>query len=586
MSDSSPCTDGPPYGKPREDIASSIQRGEREAYTLQARYYFDVLPARPPILPLESLSSYSTRLAQANGIRILQNLVGLYFPLQSPNQTRRLNDCPPLRLETLEALSGCPTPLLLATTFYPLGPLFGRHVHPQTLAKFLSGAVAPSLRYCPACLSEDADPYYRLTWRFTLLRGCPKHRCGLADLCWRCAQPLPLINTPIRMAECPACGADLREAKALPLQDGEVAAVEHRAANLEFALTARQAEAPSDAANWAALATSSSAHTAERLAYGRAIGERCVTLRNNRGMSREEISARAGVSDKVVRSIERGSIQNHGASFLQWVAYADALGEALRQILDPTQTPLPVETEQGEPKRLHHHSSPRIAATKQRNPPPPADRLLPSAPRLAGGRRTRDDTAIYGRVRRAIDAVRGEGRLITRAEVAREVGLTKAALYHYPQVRALLDAEIPTSADALSARAAKREQELLQAVQDAASALAAAGKRVNCKAIFREMGRSRSGLMRYPAVKAFLAQVDRTPPGMSAEQRAARESELLAAVQDSAIQLRAEGHLVSSAAISRRMGVSVACLRGYPQVAQTLSVLAAGNGRRGKRRPV
>lgn len=632
MSYSWPATDDAQNTAPLQDRASSVQRGETE----QARYYFDVLPARPPILPLETLSSYSIRLAQANGIRLVQHLVSLYFPLQSPNQTRHLNDCPPLRLANLEALSGCPTPLLLATTFYPLGPLFGRHVHPQTLAKFLSGAVAPSLRYCPGCLSEDAHPYYRLTWRFTLLGGCPKHRCELLGACWRCAQPLPLIATPIRMAECLACGADLRAAKPTPLQDGEVIAVEKRAADIEFALTARRGDAPANANAWLALASNSPAHAQERLAYGHAIGQRLTALRAPMEMTREELSAITGLRHNTIRSLEGGLIQQHGASLVQWVTYAEALGSSLRDILDDVRWhhPKAIAPRPGKRRQRSAETAPKRKPDKPRVPPMysnreaelaarveaafdqfrvqgvpatpegiceavgelwPALRRYPSVrallsqiePRFAEGHRiTRDDKAIYERVERAISDLRKQGIPLTRRAVAWEVGLARSAFCNYARVEALLDAEVPTTPEALLARKARREQELLQIVEDAARRLVSEGKPVNCKAIFRAVGRGRNTFAYYPSIKAFLAQIERTPPGMSGEQRAARERDLLAAVSDAVAYLKVEGRPITQYALVRHIGVSVVSLRRYPKVMEALAEILKDNGRRGKRKPL
>lgn len=88
-----------------------------------------------------------------------------------------------------------------------------------------------SLQFCRRCLAEDAEPYFRCTWRLALSAMCPFHGHYLADECPQCHSPvvptivdrgkrlLPL-ETPL--ARCYRCGWDLRE----PLADDLVANAE------------------------------------------------------------------------------------------------------------------------------------------------------------------------------------------------------------------------------------------------------------------------------------------------------------------------------------------------------------------------
>ena len=157
-------------------------------------YYFDTLPLRPRPQPLESFTSYLTRIAQANGISRLSGLnafFGDYSHISS------FADYPPRSFGMLPTLAAHSEAELLATTFYHAGKKFGRVYQPRFLARFFSGLIASSLRFCPLCLQEDL--FYRLTWRFLSLRGCPKHACRLLEQCSYCGCPIPIFASPLRI---------------------------------------------------------------------------------------------------------------------------------------------------------------------------------------------------------------------------------------------------------------------------------------------------------------------------------------------------------------------------------------------------
>lgn len=72
------------------------------------------------------------------------------------------------------------------------------------------------LQYCPTCLMDDADPYYRLQWRFAWHTGCERHGASLLDRCWKCEAPLEphrLKAGDMNVATCATCKADLRNAQ-------------------------------------------------------------------------------------------------------------------------------------------------------------------------------------------------------------------------------------------------------------------------------------------------------------------------------------------------------------------------------------
>jgi hypothetical protein len=77
------------------------------------------------------------------------------------------------------------------------------------------------MQFCPCCLKEDQQPYYRKYWRLAFMVTCPKHGVWLHDRCPACAAPVlhkkikPAQNDVYGVediARCHHCGFDLRHA--------------------------------------------------------------------------------------------------------------------------------------------------------------------------------------------------------------------------------------------------------------------------------------------------------------------------------------------------------------------------------------
>lgn len=75
------------------------------------------------------------------------------------------------------------------------------------------------MQFCPCCLKEDEQPYYRKYWRLAFMVICPKHGVWLHDRCPACAASVlhkkikPAQNDVYGfedMARCHHCGFDLR----------------------------------------------------------------------------------------------------------------------------------------------------------------------------------------------------------------------------------------------------------------------------------------------------------------------------------------------------------------------------------------
>lgn len=75
------------------------------------------------------------------------------------------------------------------------------------------------LRWCPACLAGDAQPYHRLAWQIGPVAACPEHNQLLQQECSRCRRPLPTFHDRLTILECPYCRGDLRFSKTMQRPD-------------------------------------------------------------------------------------------------------------------------------------------------------------------------------------------------------------------------------------------------------------------------------------------------------------------------------------------------------------------------------
>lgn len=171
------------------------------------------LPLHPPPEPFEAMTSYLIRLAEENRLRSMSGfveLLGISYGRMTSICT--FPDYPaPFALAGLTRITGIPEERLQQTTFSPLLQRFEDSVGPHSLQQFLAGSIAPYLRYCPCCLADRSPAYYSLLWRFLALPGCMEHGLQLLDQCGHCQAPLPLLSFPPKLGRCPTCQGDLRK---------------------------------------------------------------------------------------------------------------------------------------------------------------------------------------------------------------------------------------------------------------------------------------------------------------------------------------------------------------------------------------
>src|SRR6266496_2801906 len=124
-----------------------------ESWVDREHAIWKVLPLHPRPQPLESMTSYITRLAEANGLQSINELGALAGGMRLSSLKRR-PDYPASAYSGLAQITGHPEERWLDMTFFHLVQHFGRSMHPNPLHRFLAGSLAPCLRYCPSCLAE------------------------------------------------------------------------------------------------------------------------------------------------------------------------------------------------------------------------------------------------------------------------------------------------------------------------------------------------------------------------------------------------------------------------------------------------
>jgi transcriptional regulator with XRE-family HTH domain len=542
-------------------------------------YYFNVLPVRRPPMLLESLNSFVMRLAADNHIRSIRGISEVCFPIQGWQLTRQLGDIPPLDLSTLSQVAVCPESRLLETTVYYIATKFGRSTRPQALSSFLSGSLSTSVRYCPECLRSDSRMYYRLMWRFLMLKGCPSHGCKLVDRCWRCTQALPLFTPPFHVGECASCGADLREAGVDALTCAEGAEARSAQADLEFYLSPQplQLSCLGFGASYGAR-EAVSAHAPEMLRrqvneengvpVATLIGQRFSLLRRLTGMTQLEVESQSGggLRYMTIKGIESGDVRQYGGRFCSYLSYAQFLNVGLSTLMrgeadvDPVQAQLQIDT----------WERAKVVARKERV------RLLWHEKRLkkkvereqhkqpAPTRHEAREAQLLKRIPQAVEELQS-AKKITRTAVCQRIGLSRDGLRQYPRARTLLDSLMPLAPKVLIS------QHLVERVDAAKSYLANRNVPITHKALYEALNASRSNLAKSPLMVAAIDKaVEEYRRGEAVRLRAERERELLERLEATILLLESKNVHVTQNAICTEMGITASGLRYYPVLAGRL----------------
>ena len=412
---------------------------ETEPWIDRERATWKVLPLHPQPQPLESFSSYITRLAEANGLQSINELATLAGARWSRVYARP--DYPCLPYEGLARIAGCTEEVLEQMTFQNLAQRFSCPTHPMPLRRFLQGSLAPNLRYCPRCLAEHSPPYYRLPWRFLAVQGCHRHHCVLLDQCGHCGFSLPLVTRSPRMARCSSCRRGLRTCQVSSLTAEAAQSVLRHTITLELLLSSKQRKQ----------VNSNEMPTVE-------IGKCFAMLRQGQHLSMAQVVHLSGRNEQIVLEIEHGNL-NRKASLDDYVWYADRLDSSLSTIMEMPLIPAELPATEESLLKLVDDTAQRLQEQGKSTTPaqiarsigislqylrsfPTINTLLIAWEHLhkcatATLNEQREEELVQ-RVRYAIEHLNLLGESVTRQRIAQLVGMSYAGLCLYPQVDTLL----------------------------------------------------------------------------------------------------------------------------------------------------
>jgi len=127
------------------------------------------------------------------------------------------------------------------------------------------------LQYCPYCLRDDDDPYFRRHWRLTFVTVCQTHCCRLLDRCTVCRTPCNIYQLPsdaVTLTQCHRCRFDARRAWA-PALNGS--ADHHRVMQFQTMLVEALQR------GWCPLSPAESVSTEQYLAVLQQLGRLLIT---------------------------------------------------------------------------------------------------------------------------------------------------------------------------------------------------------------------------------------------------------------------------------------------------------------------
>ncbi len=190
-------------------------------------------PIRYKPLPDELLSSWLVRLAHGHGLRV-QTFCNLIFGNRLQVWNRDIDRLgPDWLVNELSARTGTPSEIAYGTTLRAYEGLLYRQFKLSgvlqwvlTLKMYHRKHEGFGLQYCPLCLREDPEPYFRKSWRVAFNTVCVKHQCMLRDRCPNCCAGVAFHRQDMgrgdvvvtdSLAGCHQCGFDLAASVVEPI---------------------------------------------------------------------------------------------------------------------------------------------------------------------------------------------------------------------------------------------------------------------------------------------------------------------------------------------------------------------------------
>lgn len=202
-------------------------------------------PIRYKPFPEELLSSWLVRLAHGHGLKV-QTFCNQLFGNRLQVWNRDIDRLGPEWLvKELSLRTGTPLEVAQGTTLrayegfiFPAFRSSGAIPWVQTLQMYHRKRMGFGLQFCPHCLNENQEPYFRKSWRLTYNTLCIKHDCLLHDRCPDCGAGLAFHRLDVgnqgatlneSLAICHRCGFDLRLAESQAIISYDTQAIQwHR----------------------------------------------------------------------------------------------------------------------------------------------------------------------------------------------------------------------------------------------------------------------------------------------------------------------------------------------------------------------
>lgn len=189
-----------------------------------------ILPIHFPPAPDELLSSWYVRLAHANMLKA-ETFSTVLWGRQHQIWNRDIDRLSPEWLvRILAARTGTSFNVAWSTTLKSYEGTIFTELHPTGISTWILPVQMyhrkhkwPGLQFCPKCLKEDEEPYFRKRWRLALYTACSHHGVLLCNHCPSCGEPVMFHRRELgKTAEldvqplslCFRCDYDLRSANA------------------------------------------------------------------------------------------------------------------------------------------------------------------------------------------------------------------------------------------------------------------------------------------------------------------------------------------------------------------------------------
>ena len=190
-------------------------------------------PIRYKPFPDELLSSWLMRIAHGHGLKV-QTFCNLIFGNRYQVWNRDVDRLgPPWLMDALVQCTGVAPDIAYGTTLRAYeGQLYRRFRTSgalqwiQTLQMYHRKRKGYGIQFCPKCLREGEQVYYRRIWRVSFYTMCAQHRCTLLDRCPDCGAGISFHRTDVGqyqldelagvLVKCHQCGSDLSQAEASP----------------------------------------------------------------------------------------------------------------------------------------------------------------------------------------------------------------------------------------------------------------------------------------------------------------------------------------------------------------------------------